>query len=117
MNTVNTSSVLATVPSPVENTGRNLLLSRPRTRPSTSRSSWSVSSSRLSTRTLQPASLPCVDKKSRYYLRYNASTGTARRRYFVLVSAIGLAFIGLQRHQSAVIGRFNRELGRANEFL
>jgi adenylate cyclase len=37
--------------------------------------------------------------------------------YFVLVTAIGLAFIGLQRHQSAVIGRFNRELGRANEFL
>jgi len=37
--------------------------------------------------------------------------------YFVLVAAIGLAFIGLQRHQSAVIGRFNRELGRANEFL
>jgi adenylate cyclase len=35
----------------------------------------------------------------------------------VLVTAIGLAFIGLQRHQSAVIGRFNRELGRANEFL
>jgi adenylate cyclase len=37
--------------------------------------------------------------------------------YFVLVTAIGLAFIGLQRHQSGVIRRFNRELGRANEFL
>ncbi len=37
--------------------------------------------------------------------------------YFVLVTAIGLAFIGLQRHQSAVIRRFNRDLGRANEFL
>ncbi|MGA7487372.1 MAG: adenylate/guanylate cyclase domain-containing protein [Xanthobacteraceae bacterium] len=37
--------------------------------------------------------------------------------YFVLVTAIGLAFIGLQRHQSVVIQRFNRELGRANEFL
>jgi adenylate cyclase len=37
--------------------------------------------------------------------------------YFVLVTAIGLTFIALQRHQSAVIQRFNRELGRANDFL
>ena len=37
--------------------------------------------------------------------------------YFALVTAIGLAFIALQRHQSAVIRRFNRDLGRANEFL
>jgi class 3 adenylate cyclase len=35
----------------------------------------------------------------------------------VLVTLIGLAFIALQRHQSNVIERFNKELGRANAFL
>ena len=37
--------------------------------------------------------------------------------YFAFVAATGLGFIGLQRHQSSVIARFNRELGRTNEFL
>ena len=37
--------------------------------------------------------------------------------YFAIVAAIGLAFITLQRHQSELIARFNRELERANEFL
>jgi adenylate cyclase len=37
--------------------------------------------------------------------------------YFAFVAVNGLAFIGLQRHQSSVIARFNRELGQANEFL
>ena len=37
--------------------------------------------------------------------------------YFAIVAAIGLAFITLQRHQSALIAKFNRELERANEFL
>jgi adenylate cyclase len=37
--------------------------------------------------------------------------------YFVLVTAIGLSFILLLRRQFSVIERFNRELGRANDFL
>jgi adenylate cyclase len=37
--------------------------------------------------------------------------------YFAFVAAAGLAFIGLQRHQSSMIARFNRELGQSNEFL
>jgi adenylate cyclase len=37
--------------------------------------------------------------------------------YFGLVAVVGFAFIGLQRHQSSVIERFNKELGRANAFL
>jgi adenylate cyclase len=37
--------------------------------------------------------------------------------YFAFVAVTGLAFIGLQHHQSGVIARFNRELGKANEFL
>src|SRR5262245_56139516 len=37
--------------------------------------------------------------------------------YFAFVAVTGLAFIGLQRHQSSVIARFNRELARSNEFL
>jgi len=37
--------------------------------------------------------------------------------YFAFVAITGLAFIALQHHQSGVIARFNRELGKANEFL
>jgi adenylate cyclase len=37
--------------------------------------------------------------------------------YFAFVAVTGLAFIALQHHQSGVIARFNRELGKANEFL
>jgi adenylate cyclase len=37
--------------------------------------------------------------------------------YFAFVAVSGLAFIGLQRYQSSVIARFNRELARSNEFL
>jgi adenylate cyclase len=37
--------------------------------------------------------------------------------YFAFVAVAGLAFIALQHHQSGVIARFNRELGKANEFL
>ena len=37
--------------------------------------------------------------------------------YFALVALAGVTWIALQRHQSAVIARINRELGRANEFL
>jgi adenylate cyclase len=37
--------------------------------------------------------------------------------YFVLVAAIGLSFIWLQRRQYAVIERINRELARANASL
>ena len=37
--------------------------------------------------------------------------------YFAFVAVSGLAFIALQRHQSGVIARFNRELARSNEFL
>jgi adenylate cyclase len=37
--------------------------------------------------------------------------------YFAFVAIAGLAFIALQRHQSSVIARFNKELGRTNEFL
>jgi adenylate cyclase len=37
--------------------------------------------------------------------------------YFAFVAVAGLAFIGLQRYQSSVIARFNRELARSNEFL
>jgi len=37
--------------------------------------------------------------------------------YFAFVTITGLAFIGLQRHQSSLIARFNKELGQANEFL
>jgi adenylate cyclase len=37
--------------------------------------------------------------------------------YFAFVAVTGLAFIGLQRYQSGVIARFNRELGQTNEFL
>jgi adenylate cyclase len=37
--------------------------------------------------------------------------------YFAFVAATGLGFIGLQRHQSTLISRFNRELARTNEFL
>jgi adenylate cyclase len=37
--------------------------------------------------------------------------------YFAFVAVSGLAFIALQHHQSGVIARFNRELGKANEFL
>jgi len=37
--------------------------------------------------------------------------------YFVLVAIVGLTWIALQRYQSAIITRINRELGRANTFL
>ena len=37
--------------------------------------------------------------------------------YFAFVTVTGLAFIALQRHQSSLIARFNKELGQANEFL
>jgi class 3 adenylate cyclase len=37
--------------------------------------------------------------------------------YFAFVAVSGLAFIALQHHQSGVIARFNRELGKTNEFL
>jgi len=37
--------------------------------------------------------------------------------YFAFVAVTGLAFIALQRHQSSLIARFNKELGQANEFL
>jgi len=37
--------------------------------------------------------------------------------YFAFVTITGLAFIALQRHQSSLIARFNKELGQANEFL
>ena len=37
--------------------------------------------------------------------------------YFAFVAIAGLVFIGLQRHQSTLISRFNTELGRTNEFL
>jgi adenylate cyclase len=37
--------------------------------------------------------------------------------YFAFVAISGLAFIGLQRHQSTLIAHFNTELGRTNEFL
>jgi adenylate cyclase len=37
--------------------------------------------------------------------------------YFVLVTAIGLAFIALQRHQALIIAQINRNLGKANDFL
>jgi adenylate cyclase len=37
--------------------------------------------------------------------------------YFALVAAAGLTWIALQRYQSAIIARINRELGRANTFL
>jgi len=37
--------------------------------------------------------------------------------YFAFVAVTGLAFIALQRHQSTLIARFNRELARTNEFL
>lgn len=37
--------------------------------------------------------------------------------YFAFVAIVGLAFIALQRRQAALIARFNRDLGRANEFL
>ena len=37
--------------------------------------------------------------------------------YFVLVTLIGLTFIGLQRHQASVIAQVNRHLGKTNEFL
>jgi adenylate cyclase len=37
--------------------------------------------------------------------------------YFAFVAITGLAFIALQHHQSGVIARFNRELGKTNEFL
>jgi class 3 adenylate cyclase len=37
--------------------------------------------------------------------------------YFAFVAIAGLAFIALQRHQSGVIARFNKELGRTNDFL
>jgi len=37
--------------------------------------------------------------------------------YFALVAAVGLTWIALQRYQSAIIARINRELGRANTFL
>jgi adenylate cyclase len=37
--------------------------------------------------------------------------------YFAFVAITGLAFIGLQRHQSTLIARFNKELARTNEFL
>src|SRR5262249_29582166 len=35
--------------------------------------------------------------------------------YFAFVAVSGLAFIGLQRYQSSVIARFNKELARSNE--
>lgn len=37
--------------------------------------------------------------------------------YFAFVAIAGLAFIGLQRQQSTLIARFNKELARTNEFL
>jgi adenylate cyclase len=37
--------------------------------------------------------------------------------YFAFVAIAGLAFIGLQRYQSTLIARFNKELARTNEFL
>lgn len=37
--------------------------------------------------------------------------------YFLLVGAVGTAFIALQHHQSAVIARINGELGKTNQFL
>src|SRR5262249_10738055 len=37
--------------------------------------------------------------------------------YFAIVAAAGVAFVALQRHQSALIARFNAELGKTNEFL
>src|SRR6266496_6320745 len=37
--------------------------------------------------------------------------------YFAFVAVTGLAFIGLQLHQSTLIARFNKELARTNEFL
>jgi class 3 adenylate cyclase len=37
--------------------------------------------------------------------------------YFVLVTVIGVTFIGLQRHQASVIAQVNRHLGKTNEFL
>ncbi len=37
--------------------------------------------------------------------------------YFASVAAIGLAFIALQRYQSALIAQFNGELEKANAFL
>src|ERR1700730_3217564 len=65
MNTVNTSSVLATVLSFVEDIGQDRRLSRPPRALSTSRSSWSVfRQGRLLTHTAQPTLLPCVEKVS-----------------------------------------------------
>ncbi len=37
--------------------------------------------------------------------------------YFILIATAGIAFIGLQRRQAAVIQGMNRELETANEFL
>jgi class 3 adenylate cyclase len=37
--------------------------------------------------------------------------------YLIVMAAVGLAFIGLQRHQAAVIAGINRNLEAANEFL
>jgi class 3 adenylate cyclase len=37
--------------------------------------------------------------------------------YFIFTAAVGLSFVGLQRHQARVIAAINRNLEAANEFL